>query len=97
VAAGVAAIAAVLKRYPELLHLEDDAGMSLAMQCCVSCVALAATEGNTADRQDAGGTLKLLAAGAGRHEYVKSEIEVLCTSQQLLARPAILPCRTESS
>jgi hypothetical protein len=66
--AGVEAIGSVLRRYPELLHLTDDAGMSLSMHCCV---ALTANEGDTAaTHRGNGGTLKLLAAGAGCAECV---------------------------
>jgi hypothetical protein len=47
-AAGVEAIGSVLKRHPELLHLTDDAGMSLAMHCYVE---VTASDGDSASRQ----------------------------------------------
>jgi hypothetical protein len=77
-AAGVEAIGSLLQQYPELLHLEDDAGMSLAMLCCMELAASELHQAGAASRHQDTVGLKLLAAGAG------------CT-QHLLAWMWILP------
>jgi hypothetical protein len=59
-AAAVGLLSQRIRQHPELLHLTDAAGLSLAMLCCIELGALAEA------KKDTSGILRLLDAGKRR-------------------------------